>query len=165
MKSVMNGECVYPVKEDDRRITVTDKDIKKMKDLRRKGLSYDMIAELLKRQKNVVKSYLQEDFSKNFTRYVVKSNSKRYANDKKFRETIKKTVRKNQKKRYENDIEYRIYIACKKLGCKFVKERFGSLERYREYRIKLFKLEKDPKINKPKYLELRRELRKRYHIG
>lgn len=163
MKSVVNGECVYPEKDDDCRITVTEKDVKKMKDLRKRGLSYEKIGELINRQKNVVKAYLLKDYSKNFTKYVVKSNMKRYSTDKIFREQIKETVRKNQKKRYENDIEYRIYLACKKLGCKFVKERFGSLERYRKYRIKLFKLEKDPKINKQQYLEMRRVLRKRYH--
>lgn len=165
MKSIVNGKCVYPTLDYDKRVTVTENDIKKMKKLRKKGIAYHKIAEKLDRQVNVVKAYLVDGYSKQFYKYTSKVNKRRYDTDESYRQSIKESVRERQRKRYQNDVEYRIYLSCRRVGCKILKKRYGSLEKYREYKIKIFKLEKDPKISKDEYKIKRRELRKRYLIG
>ena len=161
--SVVKGKCVFPNMEQsrDKRFTITKPEIIEMKKLRKEGLSYDKIAELINRQTNVVKAYLQKDYSKKFAKYTGKCNKNRYKNDERFRTLQKQSVKENQNRRYKEDIEYRIYNSCRG-RCAVLKKNYGSLEKYREYRLKLFKYEKDPLISREKYLELRRNLRKKY---
>jgi len=164
--SVVKGKCVFPSveKDKDKRITVTKQDIKEMKKLRKTGMSYDNIGIEMNRPKNVVKAYLIKNFSKKYTVYTSRCNTKRYKNDERFRTLLKQSVKENQRLRYKNDIEYRIYNACKEMGCSFLKKRYGSLEKYREYRLKCFQYEINPSISDSQYKELRRNLRRKYLV-
>jgi len=158
---------VFPRKErdQDKRVTVTEKDIEQMKKLRKKGLTYEKIAEKLRRPRNLVRAYLIDGYSKQFSKYTSKSNSKRYKNDKKFREYMKNYERKIMKEKYQDNIEIRIYQACKVMGCDHVKRNYKSLDRYRKMRIEMFEFEiKNPSISRADFNEKIHQIRNKYKV-
>lgn len=164
--SIVNNECVYPRqdKEFDKRVTVTNDDVKEWKQLRKIGFSYGRIAKYAKRQTYLIRIYLIKGEKEKFGSYVKKSNDIKYKTDLEFRKHIKKLVAKNQKKKYEGNIEYRIYQSCHG-RCDILKQKYGSLDKYREMRIKMFRYEKEnPGISREEKNKKNREIRRKYRI-
>lgn len=150
---IKNGKCVYPKKKINNNRNITDDEIKYWKQLRKKGLSYEKIAEKAGRNPTQIKYHLSSYRETNI------NAAKNYimAHYDKYKEVYRIAVAKNQKKRYADDLDYRVYSACR-TRCKSITKHYGTLENYYRYRKLLFEAEKDPNISKTEYKKIKLNL-------
>lgn len=104
--------CNYiPVKQDKRR-TLNNSQIQRMKEMREQGISYYKIAKRMKCHYTTIMRYLVPGFAKRQKLRVNEINKKRFAVDKKYRETQIVQCNSRNLKRAQKEPKYKDYLHC-----------------------------------------------------
>jgi predicted transcriptional regulator len=123
--------------------------LKRMKQLRKNGLSYEKIAKELNFSEYTIRYHLNPKYRKN----RLKGRKERYRKDKKFREKFKKSLRKSSIKRHklikklrkkyqEYDKIIRLYFRIRK--------KIGYKKAYKIFKKRLISLRQKYNINFPR---------------
>lgn len=121
----------------DKRKSVTELMIHKMKNLRKIGKSYREIGERVGVCENTVKRYVQPGYAEKCRKWLRPHNLNRYRKDPKYKQKIKDTMKKRMKERYSSDVELRFYQSCCSTRIDRIKKNWGTLENYKNYFMEL----------------------------